>query len=295
MQSLADKLHIQSVSAQQLSPEQKRVQRITGALRYPEKTTPAITLLLHRLSCVAACAPPSANLVASLALELAWEHRYDGLTFGLADDRELSSLLHGHVQLDERPPQRLDATSDATWGAGIPDDVSIADLPPLASLAEHTADGSELVARDLYSQVITFNGAAVLHSVRKIGVLLDSSMGVEAHGTAKVAENNATARDTAHALGAPQDGPTRIGTDNLANMQVAMRRGAAGRSRHLLRRYYVLRQRIRDGECQVTHVPDAENPSDFLTKWVPADKLRKSLAYVCGMAPVGGKKQRKQP
>ena len=30
------------------------------------------------------------------------------------------------------------------------------------------------------------------------------------------------------------------------------------------------------------HVPDAENPADFLTKWVPAKKLRASLDYVTG-------------
>ena len=70
--------------------------------------------------------------------------------------------------------------------------------------------------------------------------------------------------------------------DNLAHARVAMRRGAAARSRHLLRRYYVLRQRIERGACGVVHIPDAENPADFLTKWVPKAKLNRSLAYVTG-------------
>ena len=32
----------------------------------------------------------------------------------------------------------------------------------------------------------------------------------------------------------------------------------------------------------VLHVPDVENYTDFLTKWVPAKKLRASLDYVTG-------------
>ena len=59
-------------------------------------------------------------------------------------------------------------------------------------------------------------------------------------------------------------------------------KGAASRSKHMLRRYYVLMQRIRSGSVKVVHVPDTANPSDFLTKWVPAAKLRASLSYVTG-------------
>ena len=43
-------------------------------------------------------------------------------------------------------------------------------------------------------------------------------------------------------------------------------------------------QRIADGEVRLVHVPDDENPSDFLTKWVPAAKLRASLRYATGAA-----------
>ena len=81
--------------------------------------------------------------------------------------------------------------------------------------------------------------------------------------------------------------PTRIGSDNKANMQVAMRRGGASRARHLLRRYLVLMQRIQDGECKIVHIPDEENPAAFLTKFVPAAKLRRSLRYVTGAQALG--------
>ena len=44
----------------------------------------------------------------------------------------------------------------------------------------------------------------------------------------------------------------------------------------------MLKARISAGEIAVMHVPDTENPSDFLTKWVPIAKLKRSLAYVGG-------------
>ena len=36
------------------------------------------------------------------------------------------------------------------------------------------------------------------------------------------------------------------------------------------------------GIIAVQHVPDEHMPADFLTKWVPAAKLRRCLSYVTG-------------
>ena len=38
-------------------------------------------------------------------------------------------------------------------------------------------------------------------------------------------------------------------------------------------------QRIKQGFCEVRHVSDVENPSDFLTKRVSRDKLAASMAW----------------
>ena len=100
--------------------------------------------------------------------------------------------------------------------------------------------------------------------------------------TSKVAEVCEYARKIDRALGGRAADPTLVCTDNKSNMQVAMRQGAANRSKHLLRRYYVLLQRIRQGAIAVRYLPDRENPSDFLTKWLPAPKLNRSLHYVIG-------------
>ena len=53
-------------------------------------------------------------------------------------------------------------------------------------------------------------------------------MGNEQQATSIIAERIAYAREVGRALGAAEAAPTRIGTDNKANMQVAMRRGGGG-------------------------------------------------------------------
>ena len=52
------------------------------------------------------------------------------------------------------------------------------------------------------------------------------------------------------------------------------------RSRCFARRYFNLIRRVKAGEAKLIHVSDAENPADFLTKWVSLDKLEASLEYV---------------
>ena len=38
-------------------------------------------------------------------------------------------------------------------------------------------------------------------------------------------------------------------------------------------------ERLRCKDIAVKHVKDSQNPADFLTKWVSADKFQTSLAY----------------
>ena len=71
-------------------------------------------------------------------------------------------------------------------------------------------------------------------------------------------------------------------TDSLANQKVANLPSASARSRHFLIRYAGIQYSAALGELVCLHVPDAENPSDFLTKFVPNSKLKASTAYVLG-------------
>ena len=49
---------------------------------------------------------------------------------------------------------------------------------------------------------------------------------------------------------------------------------------HFLRRYFVLKRRIAQGDVTMLHVPDAQMPADVLTKWIPSGKTRQSVQYM---------------
>ena len=215
--------------------------------------TPKLSLIVHRLSCVMSSPPPEANVVAKAALAIAYAERHVGITFGGEgpdDESRLSGRLSANVDLNEPAASTLEASADATWGD-----------------------------RNLYAMLITFYRGTVRHLVKKIGLVIDSTHEAEAIGTSKVSEEVSYARVVLHALGEPLDMPTMIMTDNLANALVAADARSAARSKFFLRRYITMQQRIASKEIVVVKVDDANMPSDFMTKWLAAPKLRKSLAY----------------
>ena len=67
-------------------------------------------------------------------------------------------------------------------------------------------------------------------------------------------------------------------------MLVARDSGSAKTSKHFLRMYCSNRQRMSRGEISISHVPDVENPSDFLTKWLHSKKLDESVRRAIGGA-----------
>ena len=101
----------------------------------------------------------------------------------------------------------------------------------------------------------------------------------ESVATIRAAEWIVYARIGLRALGVAPDAPSPIGTDSQANQSVASNARSAGTSRHFLIRYQALHRYNRQGETNVVKIGDADNPSDFLTKWVSKAKLRNSLAY----------------
>ena len=284
LQKLADEMTLVKPAPKHLSPSQKRVQQMTGYGRYYEASYPRVTLPMHRLSCVNANPPQEATEVAEGMLEMAFEHRFQGLTYGGA---KAPPPLTAHVGLSidlsaDRAPAGLLAMGDASWTTGLEDEIKKGNLPPIDSFAQINERGDEYVPRDLYSVIILYNGAVVFHQVKKVAAMVDCSMGAEAIASAMVSEKTVYAKEFNRALGQEDGNPTIVGTDNLANFQVAMRKGTPARAKHLLRRYYVLMERIKSGSITLKHVRDADNAADFLTKWVDKKKLTDSLRYVTG-------------
>ena len=121
--------------------------------------------------------------------------------------------------------------------------------------------------RNVYSYILTMHGAAIAHGVKKIHLIVDSSMESEAGCRHGQGGRVAYAREAMRGLGIPPQGPTFVGSDNRANMLIASGRALPARSKHCLRRYTTFLERVKMGDCVVGHVKDKDMPSDFLTKF----------------------------
>ena len=80
-------------------------------------------------------------------------------------------------------------------------------------------------------------------------------------------------------MGVADPRPTFVGSDNKANCLIAAGESAPTRMRHAMRRYHSFLQRVQAGSARIGKVADAENPSDFLTKWVGKAKFDMSIEY----------------
>ena len=74
-----------------------------------------------------------------------------------------------------------------------------------------------------------------------------------------------------------QNPPPRLLIADLSTRRVPTNSGSASQLRHFLIRYKCLQARLSGGECDVTFTPDASMLADFLTEWMHAVKLRRSL------------------
>ena len=142
--------------------------------------------------------------------------------------------------MHEGAPIDLESVADATWS-----DVS------------------------LYGVLLTKAGGTVYAGTKKINISVDSSALAEGVASSRASELTETADEFQRSVQCKSLTPTFIGSDNKSNIQVASNTGSANRLRHALRRYFTLIQRVRSGTVSIGHVPDTENPADFLTKWVP--------------------------
>ena len=138
----------------------------------------------------------------------------------------------------------------------------------------------------VYGVLATYMGGTVLHLSKKVGTAVASTCDAESVATTKASEHGLYARIVLGALGVPVEGPTRLLTDNQSNLRICQNANSSARSRYFLIRMACLHQRIADGEFVPVHVSDKENPSDFLTKFIPEPKTVASIAYASGRQPI---------
>ena len=257
---LADGLKLPQERTLRLSKEQKQVQEIIGGLKYPEKILPRITLPVHRLSSVMSYPCERAFDVAMLTLELAWDHRLEGITYGgdgPGCEETLEIRLHANFDMSQPGSALLEAYADATWGN----------------------------EKDVYGYVVMCNRGAVAHGTKRLASTNGATVGAssaetEGVATSAVANLVVYGREIQRAHHAGSTPPSWIGSDSQSSMQIAARKASAARARHILRRWHILTQRMRAGQVQLLKVDTDEMPADMLTKFLPKAKIDKSIIFI---------------
>ena len=207
---------------------------------------PAISLPVHRLASVMICAPPEATSVVNTILRYLSQHIDDGITFGgggLSNTPRLSAGLYADFELEEGAPRELEGVADATWGSF-----------------------------ELMGNLLTYAGAAVHHRVKRIAIECGSSHEAEALASFRLVDVTLSTRQIQVALGVALMGPTFVGTDNKAHMLVANSAGSSVRSRHFLKKYTIMQERIKRIEIECGHVKDLE----ILLTFSPSGLIRTS-------------------
>ena len=103
--------------------QQKEVQAIIGELKFPEPVNPMISLPLHKLSCIMAYPPPDALFAAQLVAEMAYDARFNGITYGGANVERGSRVqadFHAHLDLDGAAPKEMEAMINRAQSGDMP-------------------------------------------------------------------------------------------------------------------------------------------------------------------------------
>ena len=231
------------------------VQQSAGYFRFLRRVHPGISVQLHRLSCCALAPPAAARKVTRSVRRWLARRKYRGLIYGRCADgkAELGGSMYADLQLEDGAPAELAASADSTFGT-----------------------------YDLIAYGLTYYGAVVDSCTKRVGVESEGSMHTEGIASVRASDRIMYARNILTVLGVPPTGPTLLVTDSKAGMLVINNSGSSARSRHYLRMYRILQQRIGNDHIRVKHVPDCENPADVMTKWVDKSKFERCIAYLSG-------------
>ena len=102
----------------------------------------------------------------------------------------------------------------------------------------------------------------------------------ECKGSTFASEFVEVARNALDVMGRPQPDPTLLGTDNSANLAIAMGTASPARSKPDLIKWASLKDRIKRKLTTMTKIPTAVMPVDFMTKWMRKEKVEEQVAYL---------------
>ena len=261
----------------------KNLMSLVGELKWIARRVIRITKHCHMLSCIvnAPQNPEDAMQAALGTLALAFLYKNEGRTWGGSEGQTaFLGALKGTVSAakgsmikrvdggsKQSAPVQIEGATDTTWNRLD------------ESALEH---GEDIVSADVYTHAITINGALVHLELKRAHVVTGSSAELEGMGLLKLSDSTIWARIVASRFGIKLNGPTLLMCDAEASLRTAAGRQASARLRHALRRAAIVTQRVRASEVELAHLPDAANFVDMFTKWLGADKVERSIAYLTG-------------
>ena len=280
-------------TAKKLTSEGHDFNSLTGDLRWMTQRVLEIVRATHKLSSVLSAPPKGSLNVALGVLACAYEHRLPGYTWNHYEGMQLplAGALRGTVDKLNKvavrkvdgekllaqgaPPEPLGSV-DATW--------NLSELPEGYEAMELYEMELASKPKDVFALAITARGALVLEKLQNIGVYCGSSAQTELLGLLKLSDLMVTARLLWCRLGHSVDEPSTLVCDAEAALRASAGETGVLRLKHMLRRVAIIVQRVRAGELQLAHIPDAAQYVDFLTKWVDKGKLRASIDFLTGAA-----------
>jgi hypothetical protein len=118
----------------------------------------------------------------------------------------------------------------------------------------------------------TFIGASCVNwSSRRQDVIAKSTTEAELIAANSGASDGTWLVQLLEELGYPPSSPFQIHIDNASTLRVAKNPEHHGKMKHILTKYYWIRDQVEEGKLELEWVPSADNCADILTKSLTQD------------------------
>ena len=146
---------------------------------------------------------------------------------------------------------------------------------PDAGCLEGWADSDWACGHGTNASVCKLAGAAIGHSSRRQVCISMSSTESEIMAASECALELVYFRRLLREMGLPQMKPTVLNVDNQGAVELSKHQKSCHRSRHVLRRFFKVRELVAIGEITVKWCPTDDNVADLLTKALEPAKFNK--------------------
>ena len=164
---------------------------------------------------------------------------------------------------------------------GITYDPSVANAGQLVAYS----DSDWAVGHSTTGFILMLCGAAIVYSSKRQGCVAMSSTEAEIIAASTCSLEVIFVRTLLAEMGLPQDQPTPLAVDNSGAVELSKDRKSCGKTRHIDRRYFKVRELMASGQVVVRHLPTDLNVADLLTKALPMEAFLRHRAACMNLPP----------